>query len=337
MSIELVPGPLNAITDVPGIEVGHETHQSVMRGVTAVLCKAGATGGVSVRGGNPGTFNTDALSPTTVGSVVHGIGLVGGSLFGLAAIPGMTEWLYEHGHGFRFGDVLIPVMAGAVIFDLFFADATVHPAANWGYRAAAAATNGPFARGNAGAGAGGTAGKGPGCVKTKGGLGTASLELPGGVVVGAIVVINSLGGLIHPVDGRVYAAEGGYDRPLRYHATDRSLDAEQVPQNTTIGVVATNASLPKAQMAKVADMAHNGFARAIRPMHTTLDGDTIFALSTHVEPRTLPGTTESALTDLVGEAAADAMVLACLDAADQAEGVPGWPSMSEARAAFGRS
>ena len=327
----LTSGPHNALTDVPGIEVGHFTHDEVYRGTTAILCKEGASAGVSVRGGNPGTLNTDALGPLMTSSLVHGIGLTGGSLLGLTAITGITEWLLLNGHGLQWRGVLLPIVSGAVIYDLLLSDPMVRPTPEWGQRAAAAAQSGPFPRGNVGAGAGGTAGKGPGCVPCKGGLGTASLLLPGGIVVGALVVINSLGGLLHPTDGRLYASEGGFEEPLLYHLAETEPGEEETPKNTTLGVVATNAALDKGQLVKVADLAHNGLARAIRPMHTLLDGDTIFAMTPNEDQKTLPNTSRSSLTDLVGAAAADAMVLACLDAARETAGIAGWPSVAGAR------
>ena len=334
--LRLRPGPTNSLVDVPGIKVGHHTHESVRRGVTVILTEGGATAGVSVRGSNPGTFNTDALNPTATGAVVHGITLTGGSLFGLGATTGVTEWLYDKGIGFRYRNALIPVMSGAVIFDLTFADPSVHPTPEWGRMAADAASAEPFARGNIGVGAGATAGKGPGCVPTKGGLGTASLQLPGGILVAAIVVINALGGLVHPITGELYARGGGFDVPLLYHQPDREPDVEASPSNTTLGVVATNARLTGAQATKVADLVNDGLARAIRPMHATLDGDSVFALSVHEGAIDLPGTTENNLTDLIGHAAADAMVLAVLDAAEQTEGVGEWPSVAEAQARIRR-
>jgi L-aminopeptidase/D-esterase-like protein len=323
-------GPHDAITDVPGIEVGHYTHDRVLRGVTAVLCKAGGMAGVSVRGGNPGTYNTDAYGPTTIDNVCHAIGFSGGSVLGLAAIAGIGEWLYARGHGLRWGEVLLPVVAGAVIFDLFAVDPAVVPTAEWGQRAAAAAAPGPYARGNVGAGAGGTAGKGPGCLRFKGGLGSASLVLPGGIVVGALVVINALGGMAHPSDGRIYLTGGGYEDPLLYQMIDNPPQTDVAPMNTTLGIVATNARLDKAQLVKVADLAHNGFARAIRPMHTMLDGDTIFAIRPDAETVTVPGMTAANMTDLVGAAGADAIALACLDAAAQSQSIPDWPSLADA-------
>ncbi len=332
--IRLRPGPLNALTDVPGIEVGHFTHDRVRRGVTAILCKSGATGGVSVRGSNPGTSHTDALAATTIGTLVHGVGLSGGSLFGLSAIAGIPEWLLGQRIGQRRRGAILPIIPGAVIYDLDLSDPFVHPTAEWGHRAAEAATTGSFARGNIGAGAGGTAGKGPGCVRTKGGLGTASLILPGGIVVGAMVVINSLEGLIHPVTADLYATTGGFDVPLLYHRRDEEPDQAASLRNTTLGVVATNAELTEPQLIKIADLAHDGLARAIRPMHTMLDGDTIFALMPNSTTVRLPDTSGANVTDLIGAAAADAMVLAVLDAARETEGVDGWPSVDDARRAL---
>ncbi|HEY7029957.1 MAG TPA: P1 family peptidase [Thermomicrobiales bacterium] len=332
--VKLASGPLNALTDVAGIEVGHFTHDRVERGVTAVLCRGGATAGVSVRGANPGTLHTDALGPGGTWGLVHGIGLSGGSLFGLGAIAGIGEYLVQEGVGMRRRQALLPIVAGAVIYDLDLSDPTIHPTAEWGKKAAAVAATGPFARGNVGAGTGGTAGKGPGCVRTKGGLGTASLVLPGGLVVAALVVINSLGGLIHPVTGRLYAIDGGFDVPILYQLRDETPGNTRTLTNTTLGVVATNAELDKHQLVKVADLAHDGLARAIRPMHTTLDGDTIFALRPNDGAVTLAETTGAYLTDLVGAAAADAMVLAVLDAAAETTGVREWPSVEEAGRRF---
>jgi L-aminopeptidase/D-esterase-like protein len=315
---------------VPGITVGHFTHDVVTRGTTAILCLDGATGGVSVRGSNPGTIHTDALGPTTIGGLVHGIGLSGGSLFGLGAIAGITEWLIERKIGLHQRGAVIPIVPGAVIYDLDLSDPFLHPTAEWGRRACDAAAPGPFARGNVGAGSGGTAGKGPGCVRTKGGLGTASLRLPGGIMVGALVVINALGGLVHPLTGELYATSGGFEQALLYRPMDESPPAVTPLTNTTLGVVATNAVLEKPQLVKIADLVHDGLARAIRPIHAMRDGDTVFALSTHSEPVSLPGTSGPNLTDMVGHAAADAIVLAVLDAAAQTVGLGDWPSAQDA-------
>jgi L-aminopeptidase/D-esterase-like protein len=327
---QLQPGPSNSLVDVPGFKVGHFTNEAVGRGVTAILCEGGATAGVSVRGSNPGTFNTDALSPTAAGGVVHAIGLTGGSLFGLGASAGITEWLYHQGIGYRYRGAIIPVVSGAVILDLVFADPTVYPTAEWGRKAAEAASTAPFARGNVGVGAGATAGKGPGCVRTKGGLGTASLLLPDGIVVGALVVINAMGGMVHPVTGELYATMGGFDIPLLYQQPDPVPDPARSLTNTTLAVVATNARLEKPQVTKIADLVHDGLARAIRPLHAMLDGDSVFALAAEENSITPRGTTDINLTDMVGHAASDAIVLAVLDAAASTTGVGDWPSVEEA-------
>lgn len=333
--IVLERGPLNALTDVPGIKVGHCTHDVVLRGVTAILCEEGASAGVSVRGSNPGTFNTDALAATTIGSLVHGIGLSGGSVFGLGAIAGIAEWLLQQGHGLRRRGAILPILAGAVIYDLDLSDPFLHPTAEWGHQASSAAAPGAFDRGNVGAGTGGTAGKGPGCVRTKGGLGTASLVLPGGIIVSALVVVNALGGMLHPLTGHLYASSGGFDVPLLYQPVDEDPPVASTLANTTLGVIATNADLSKPALIKIADLAHDGLARAIRPMHTMRDGDTIFAISPYADRVQLDNTTGPALTDLIGAAAADAMVLAVLDAVEQTTGVEGWPSVETAQQAMG--
>lgn len=332
--IRLEPGVFDAITDVPGVAVGHYTDETVYRGVTAILTTGGAIAGVSVRGSNPGTIHTDALGPTTIGGYVHGIGLSGGSLFGLGAIAGIAEWLLHQGIGLQLKSALIPIVPGAVIYDMDLSDPMVHPRAEWGHKAAAAATNGAFERGNVGAGRGGTAGKGPGGVRTKGGLGTASLRLPGGIVVGALVVINALGSLVHPATGELYATGGRFDIPLLYQPRDDNPVHTAPLANTTLGVVATNAALDNPALVKIADLAHDGLARAIRPMHAMRDGDTVFALATHTDPKTLPNTTGPNLTDMVGAAAADAMVRAVLDAAARTAGVGDWPSVAEAQQAI---
>jgi L-aminopeptidase/D-esterase-like protein len=328
----LAPGPLDAITDVPGLLVGHYTDGRVHRGTTALVFPEGAIAGVEIRGSNPGTFNTDALASTTISGLVHAIGLSGGSLFGLGAIAGITEWLLEQRIGLVRRGALIPIVSGAVIYDLDLSDPLIHPTAEWGRSAAARAAKRAFERGNVGAGAGGTAGKGPGCVRTKGGLGTASLVLPGGIVAGALVVINSLGGLIHPASGQLYATHGGFDHAFLYQLQDDMPEPAASIANTTLGVVATNAGLTKPQLVKIAQLAHDGLARAIRPCHAMLDGDTVFSVST--SDAAIEGITGANLTDMVGHAASDALLRAVIDAAAQTESLGGWPSVSEAAASI---
>jgi L-aminopeptidase/D-esterase-like protein len=331
----LPTGPANSLIDVPGVLVGHYSHPQVYRGSTAILTPEGALAAVSVRGSNPGTLETDTLAPTAIDVYVHGISLSGGSLFGLSAARGITDWLQEHGFGLARSGIHLPIVPGAVIYDLDAADPTIVPTAEWGYWAAQAAATDPFARGNAGAGRGGTAGKGPGCVRVKGGLGTASIVLPSGIVVGAIAVVNALGSPIDSVTGRLYARDGGHDQP-RVFLFPRDWTGTMPEANTTLGVVATNCKLDKVQLAKVADLAHDGFARAIRPMHTMRDGDTVFALSVGGDARVMPDLEFSfEVTDLIGAAAADVMVCAILDAVLQAEAIPGFPACREVLAQAG--
>lgn len=325
-TLTLDPGPSDSLVDVPGVLVGHYSHPAVYRGTTAVLTPQGAPAGVSVRGSNPGTIETDALAPLAIEVFIHGISLSGGSLFGLSASRGITDWLQAHHFGLERSGIRLPIVPGAVIYDLDIADPTVVPTSEWGSAAADAAAATPFARGNVGAGRGGTAGKGPGCVRVKGGLGTASLVLPEGIVVGALAVVNALGSPVDPLTGGLYARDGGFDQPrlFRYPRNWRSVIPEA---HTTLGVIATNCALDKAQLAKVADLAHDGLARAIRPMHSMRDGDTIFAVSVGGESRVTPDQDFAfEVTDLIGAAAADAMVRAVLDAVLQADGIPGFPA-----------
>jgi L-aminopeptidase/D-esterase-like protein len=322
-------GATNSLIDVPNVLVGHYSHPQVLRGATAILTPKGAMASVSVRGSNSGTINTDALAPTAVDSTVYGISLCGGSLYGLAAARGIMEWCQEHRIGLERRGIFLPGIPGAVIYDLGAVDPRVLPTSEWGYRAAQAASNEPFERGNVGAGCGGTAGKGRGTLPVKGGLGTASLALPEGIIVGALAVVNSMGSPVDPISRKLYARDGGHDRPY-YFRPNVYQEESSGKGNTTLGVIATNCILDTPQLAKIADIAHNGFARVIRPMHTMLDGDTIFTLSVTGEDEKLPE--HEALfqvTDMIGAAGADAMVLALVDAFMQAESIPGFPACRE--------
>lgn len=326
-------GLMNSLVDIPGVLVGHYSHPDVLRGSTAVLFPEGALASVSVRGSNPVTLVTDGLAATTVDMYINGISLSGGSLFGLSPAVGITEWCQEHGIGLRRFGVYLPVIPGAVIYDFRVADPRVHPTPKWGYLAAEAARGEAFQRGNVGAGRGGTAGKGKGTVPVKGGLGTSSLVLPDGIVVAALAVVNSLGSPIDPITGQLYAREGGFDHP--YYFESSLAQTEDVREgNTTLGIIATNCMLTKTQLAKIADLAHDGFARVFRPMHTMLDGDTIFSVSVGGENRISPDLVDFQVTDLIGALAADAMVLALIDALMQAESIPGFPACRKVLAGF---
>jgi L-aminopeptidase/D-esterase-like protein len=279
----------NAITDVPGIRVGHATNREAMTGCTVVLCpKDGAVGGVDQRGGSPGTRETDLLRPMHLVQRVHAVLLSGGSAFGLDAAGGVVHWLEEQGIGYDTGVARVPIVPAAILNDLKVGRADVRPDAAMGYAACQAAGDGPVAEGSVGAGTGCTVGTILGHGRaSKAGLGTASVDLGGGLVVGAIVAVNAFGDVVDPRSGQILAGA----RVLRGEgfadtlATMKGLVGKAISRigsrnQTVIGVVATNARLTKEGANKVAQMAHDGLARAVRPAHTLFDGDTLFALAT---------------------------------------------------------
>jgi len=283
---ELFPG---AITDVAGLRVGHFTDSRRPTGCTVLLCPQGATCGVDVRGAAPGTRETDLLRPDNLVEQVHALLLTGGSAFGLDAASGVMHWLEERGHGLAVGPAVVPIVPAAVLFDLWIGDHRIRPDAAAGYAACEAASHEPPAQGSVGAGAGASVGKLFGIDRgMKGGIGTASLKV-GAVTVGALVAVNPTGDVIDPRDGRVIAGTRGADG--RPRSASQAIAAGEIPPRalpgmaTTIGVVATDAQLSKAQCQKLASMAHNGLARSIDPVHTMADGDTLFALATGASGR----------------------------------------------------
>ena len=315
------------LTAVEGVKVGHFTLAERPTGCTAILVKDGTTGGVDVRGGAPGTRETDLLNPVNNVQIVNAISLSGGSAFGLDAASGVMRWLDEHHIGYPVGAAgVVPIVPAAILFDLGFGkDPTIRPTADCGYRAAAAASEAPVAEGNVGAGAGATVGKsggGAGGGPMKAGIGSSAIKLPNGLVVAAIVAVNAVGDIVDPATGQVVAGVRGPDGKL---ADARRLLREgagrdgRAGENTTIGVVATNARLTKVQAQKMAQMAHDGYARAISPVHTPGDGDTIFSLAT--------GTWDGqASYGTIGALAAEAMADAIVRAATQATSSNNLPS-----------
>ena len=267
------------LTAIEGIKVGHATDATARTGCTVILCPAGATAGVDVRGAAPGTRETEALRPGRLVQKAHAVLLTGGSAFGLAAAGGVVQYLEEQNVGFPAGPVRVPIVPAAVIFDLGIGDAKVRPDRKMGYQACLNATDEPVAMGTIGAGTGATVGKAPGVTPSPGGVGSACKCLDSGLIVAAIVVVNALGNVVHPETGEIVA--GGKENGSFVDITERLLDANLVQgTNTTIGVVATNATLTSAEVNRVAEMAHDGMARAIRPSHTMFDGDTLFTLAT---------------------------------------------------------
>jgi L-aminopeptidase/D-esterase-like protein len=320
-----------SLTDVEGLKVGHWTDARKPTGCTVVIAEKGAVAGVDVRGGAPGTRETDLLNPVNMVQQIYAVMLSGGSAFGLDTASGAMRYLDEQNIGYKMGPLNVPIVPAAILFDLGVGDGKIRPNAESGYKACQAASTGPVQEGNVGAGAGATIGKlmGP-QFAMKSGLGSASIRVGDtGVVVAAMVAVNAVGDIWDRHTGKVIAgarsATTGGDGLA--HAMDRLLEghAMVIPQsgtNTTIGVVATNAALNKDEATKMAQMAQDGYARAINPAHTPVDGDTIFALST--------GTLkEKVWVGAIGAVAAVAMSRAVIRAVTQATGIPGFPAYAD--------
>lgn len=324
----------NTITDVRGIEVGHAQDDEALTGCTVILCRKGAVAGVDVRGGAPGTRETDLLNPVNLVEKVHAIVLAGGSAFGLDAASGVMKYLEENKIGFNTGVAKVPIVPSAILYDLNLGRADVRPDPAMGYRAASSASSDAPAEGNAGVGTGASVGKMFGAnLATKTGVGTASIRLSGGVTVGVLVAVNAWGDVVDPAKNEILAGlRSGKVGPLRVGGKDHFADTLAMMKkplgrgllgfasraNTVIGVVATNARLTKAQATKVAQMAQDGIARTIRPAHTLLDGDVVFALST--------GARKADVTT-IGAFAAEVMVEAVLRAVKLAEPAGGLPGL----------
>lgn len=273
------------IVDVPGIKVGHAEDMVARTGCTVILCEDGATAGVDIRGGAPGSRETALLDPINMVERVHGILLTGGSAFGLDAAGGVMAYLEERGIGFDVGVAHVPIVPASVLFDLGVGNPMIRPDKAMGYRACENAGTKEFRQGLLGAGAGATVGKIAGAEKAMaGGIGTWSIQL-GDIVVGAIVAVNAFGDIVDPEANSIIAGamglnKGSFLNTLEIMKTMPRMKEKAFMENTTLGVVATNAELTKAEAKKVASMTHNAYARVIRPVHTQLDGDTIYALST---------------------------------------------------------
>jgi L-aminopeptidase/D-esterase-like protein len=326
---ENMQSPNDTITAVSGIKVGHHTLSERPTGCTVVVAERGAVAGVDVRGGAPGTRETDLLNPMNLVQQVHAIVLAGGSAFGLAAADGAIKYLEEQHVGFEYGGRVIPIVPAAILFDLSIGDAAIRPGPDCGYAATKGATTAPVVQGNVGAGAGATVGKWLRADRAmKGGIGSSAITLPDGVVVGAIVAVNAAGNVVDPSTGKFIAGalsdDGKSIEDARAVLHSRSRVQGNPVGNTTIGVVATNATLTKVQAAKLAQMAHDGYARALYPAHLTVDGDTVFALAT--------GTRSGAVDlDQLGTLAADAVADAIVRAARAATGIPGYPAARDIR------
>lgn len=323
----------NSITDITGITVGHAQDDEGMTGCTVILCPEGTTGGVDQRGGAPGTRETDLLHPMHLVSYVDAILLGGGSAFGLDAASGVMQYLEEQGRGVDTGVAKVPIVPAAILFDLAIGKPDIRPNKAMGYQACVNASAAPPAQGNYGAGTGATVGKILGMTQaTKSGIGTASIDIGKGVIVSAIIAVNAFGDIISPETGAILAGARTWQKgPLKVGDGPIFADTLQVMknlagrvimdyatrQNTIIGVVATNARLTKEEINKVAQMSHDGFAAVVRPAHTMLDGDTIFALATNKK---------NADVNIVGAYAAQAVALAIVNGVMAAEPACNLPS-----------
>jgi L-aminopeptidase/D-esterase-like protein len=318
---------LRSITDVAGIKVGHFTDSRRPTGCTVILTEEGAIAGVDVRGSAPGTRDTDLLNPINTVQAVHAIMLAGGSAFGLEAATGAMRFLEEHKIGFDMRVARVPIVPAAILFDLGVGDAKIRPDADAGYKACKAAVATTPAEGSVGAGAGATVGKLFGMARAmKGGIGTSAIKLDG-FTVGAIIAVNAIGDVFDPANGKPVAGARTKDGKSLVNSMAAILRGEPLPPalsgaSTTIGVVATDVVLTKVQASKVAQMAHDGLARTINPVHTAYDGDTIFALSTGKS-------TKPANVTLIGALAAEAVAQAVLRAVRAARGIPGLPGANE--------
>jgi len=319
----------NTITAVEGIKVGHAHDLDALTGVTVVLCESGAVGGVDMRGTATGTREINPLDPLHLVERLHGVCLAGGSAFGLSAAGGVMEWLEERGVGFPVGPTVVPIVPSAILFDLKVGDHRVRPDAAMGRRAAEAANEEPVSEGCVGAGTGATVGKMLGAAGAmKSGIGSAAITTPDGLVVGALAAVNAFGDIIDPETTRIIAGcranSGGFVDTAKIISgpiPDRGFS----PENTTLVVVVTNATLSKTEAKKTAQMAQVGMARTINPCHSTVDGDIVFTLATckHSEPVPL---------NRLGVIAADLTAQAIVRAVKSAEpmgGLPAWKSLDK--------
>jgi L-aminopeptidase/D-esterase-like protein len=312
---------MKGLTDVPGIQVGHATDAVALTGCTVVLCGRDAVGGVDIRGSATGSCELDTLNPGHVAPNVHAIVLSGGSAFGLETTCGVRDLLEKRGIGYDAGVAHVPIVPGAILFDLGIGSPHIRPNREMGGKAALAASAGPVAEGNVGAGTGATVGKIFGMKQAmKSGIGTASLTLGSGVVVAALVAVNALGDVIDPANGRIVAGARSTPAGREFANSAASmLHGLNAPGggHTVIGIVATNARLDRVQTNKLAALGSLGVARTISPVNTMADGDITFAISVGKE---------RASVDEVGVAAVQAMAAAVLRAvrsAKTAGGIPG--------------
>lgn len=321
--------PHGSVTDVGGIRIGHFTDSRRPTGCTVMIFENGAVAGVDVRGSAPGTRETDLLNPIDTVQKINALVLTGGSAFGLDAASGVMRYLEENKMGFRIGSIVIPIVPAAVLYDLGVGDPRIRPDEQSGYAACQAASNTPPREGNVGAGAGATVGKMFGMqAAMKSGIGSASIRVgSSGLIVGAIVAVNAVGDVRDRKSGKIIAGARASDgqgfldsmAQIVSGATLKELFGAKAGGNSNIGIVATNAILSKSEVTKIAQMAHDGLARTINPIHTAFDGDTIFAAATSTSATRADVTT-------IGSIGAEVMARAVNRAVRTASGIPGLPA-----------
>jgi L-aminopeptidase/D-esterase-like protein len=337
-SNSLAPTGGRGLTEVHGIRVGHYTLSERPTGCTVILVDGDAVGGVSQRGGAPGTRETDLLDPVNMVGTVNAIVLSGGSAFGLDTAQGVMRFLEERGIGYKTAAGVVPIVPAAILYDLGVGDKPqVRPTAECGYAAAKSATSDAVVEGNVGAGAGATVGKMGGLAEhpgypagrrgpMKGGLGSAAITHDNGLVVAAMVAVNAVGDIIDPTTGAVVAGARNPDGSIadvrKLLRAGAILASPRPGENTSIAVVATNARLTKAEVTRVAMMADDGFAKAIVPSHTVGDGDTVFSLATGRWNGTVNLT-------VIGALAQEAVAEAIVRAVAKAESLPNLPAARE--------
>jgi L-aminopeptidase/D-esterase-like protein len=312
------------ITDIEGFKIGNAQNVEAGTGCTVIICENGAVAGVDVRGGAPGTRETDLLDPGNLVDKIHAVVLSGGSSYGLDAASGVMQYLEERKIGYAFANALVPIVCSAILFDLNCGNPQIRPDKKMGYEACINAQNGVYQDGNFGAGTGATIGKikGP-AYAMKGGIGSCCLRA-GDLTVGAIAAVNCLGDIFDSSQGKIIAGVLNDDKNALAHTekiiSDYPFNYNIIRGNTTIGAILTNACLSKAEANKLATMAHDGYARSIRPSHTLYDGDLIFTMTTNLVPADL---------SLIGSLAANAMEKAVLQAVKQAKTCYGYLAYSD--------
>ena len=316
---------MKGLTDIPGIRVGHATDLDALTGCTVILCEEGAVAGCDIGGGASGTQEFDVMNPQHVTPAIHGIVLAGGSAFGLEAASGVRRYLEHKGVGFTTAYAKVPIVPGAILFDLGIGKAGVRPTREMGEAAAAAATDKAVQEGCVGAGTGATVGKAYGMERAmKSGIGSFTIELPGGLLVSALAAVNAYGDVVNPNTGKIIAgcrtAPKSSDFADAVKALQGGVERGFGRSNTTLCVVATNARLTKVEVTKVARMAQAGLLRAVRPAHTMFDGDVVIALSLGAKRSTV---------NVVGVTAADALAEAIVRGVREAKGMGGLPGLKK--------